>query len=534
MGLSTKVEESVREVQSQSDASSIALLEDPVAEYDIPQELIDRGHARRMGHLENYFAMLQRQELYSNFAVYLKMNKSVSRNDLKHALREVILENSVLAHTIVPKYYPDHEAFYKSEKYLNVPYPKHDFMKILPSLSLEDIIINDQSEYTEVVNSIIDQFVKDNGKITNKLSEIVSNICIPIYDQSRPNWRLLCLPDNTDEYSNFVYISNHCCSDGTSGINLFQDLVKSLNGKKSPEMTSPDSLIYNYEKDFDKISKLPAAITDRVDYRPALWKLPQFMLSTLGKVFFSYKSPAPVSTKINMSKPQPSFHNILNFTPDELNKIRIAIKKNACTMTSFLQTCLFITLKEHGIFANRKWNEFGFDITVPSNTRKDLPEELVTSQYKYGSNVGGLHYSFLISSFIAENFWKLCSYYSAVLKQADFLRPLGTIMLDFVVNKQNIDSMISDSYLNKKRGGIILSNVGYFEQNDDECEILDLMLMQNVGGLNFSYAVNICSTNLGGMNICLSIVEGTLKDRDDFNAFCDELKTTVRQFCDIN
>ena len=51
----------------------------------ITPELIDRGHARRMGHLENYFALTNRQKLYTNFSMYCEINEACSKDQLVYA-----------------------------------------------------------------------------------------------------------------------------------------------------------------------------------------------------------------------------------------------------------------------------------------------------------------------------------------------------------------------------------------------------------------------------------------------------------------
>lgn len=495
----------------------------------VQKELIDRGHARRMGHLENYFALLQRQELYSNFSVYCSFNRSIELNQLKGILREIFLKHPILVHTIIPKNYPNHKEYYSSEEYLNNPCPQHDYMQVLPQLGLDDILLNNQIEYQDILEKIKNQYTKDNYKITNNLSELVSTIHIPINHTTRPNWGFISLPTENHDGSSFeklIFVSNHCCADAITGINIFQEISERLNN--GTKMIS-DSLIYNYEKDYKEMAKIPEPITNRIDYRPPLTSLPQFLLSAFIKSNLNYRSDAEITRKINPQNPQDSFQSIINFPTEELNDIRAAIKEHNCSVTGYLQTCFFLTMKSEGLFDSRKYNEFGFDISIPNNTRKLLPTELADEQYKYGANVGGLHYSYLIYSFDENKFWDLCSYYSNVLKSADYLSGLGSLMLDFVVQKKNVDAVISDAYLGNKRGGIILSNVGMFPQKNDTYEITDLMFMQNVGALNFTYVMNVCSTNLGGMNICLSAAEGTFKDRVQFNDICHKLKATIER-----
>lgn len=501
---------------------------------DAIQAKIEKGHMRRLGHLENYFALLQRQELYANFTIGCKLNHTIGYDDLTVALRDIFMKNPILAQTMVPKTSLDYKVYYTSKEYLEKPCPEHDFMTIIEKLHVSDIVINEQEEFKDILDDINKQFKKDGYKITSELTQLISSICIPIYRPDRPNWRLLCLSKQGNlhkEFDNIVFISNHICADALTGINLFQDIVRFVNDNKVNAIHHVDhELIYDYSKDKYQFKNLPLPITDRVNYVPTIWSFILLMITMIFNNIFNYKSPAPLTVNINKDKPQNCYQETINFTPEEVEKIRIRVKEQNCTMTAFLQAVLFVTLKNHGIFDNRKYNEYSFDISIPNNTRKLIPDELADEQYKYGSNVGGLHYSYLIASFNESNFWSLARYYSGVLKNADYFIGLGSIMMDMVTQNKNIDSMIADSYLNKQRGGIILSNVGVIdttEKKQDKLKIEDILFMQNLGVLNFSYSVNVCTTTECGMNICMSVVEGALKDRADFIEYCHELKAFI-------
>ena len=186
----------------------------------------------------------------------------------------------------------------------------------------------------------------------------------------------------------------------------------------------------------------------------------------------------------------------------------------------------------------------GVDISIPNDHRKSLPRELVEEQYKYGSNVAGSHYSFLISSIKRDQLWELSQYYTEVIQNADYNVGLGTLMLDFVYKNQNVDKIIVDSYLGNQRGGIILSNIGLHGdgsvtdkiESDEERPLFggikDLKFIQNVGTLNFSLVVNVCSTKKSGMNICISGVEGTIGDREKFNNTFKQLEILIKGYCE--
>lgn len=504
---------------------------------------IANGHKRHLGHLENYFALLQRQELYGNFSIGCKLNKGISYVELAKGLRLVAIENPLMIHTMVPEAthgtMEELKKYYRSEVYLKTPFPKHDYMEVLDSLNINDVVINEQSEvYGELLNEIKEQFVKDNGKISETVCDLASKIRIPAYLPDKPNWRILCLSreSNKDNFDTLLFISNHCCADAMTGINLFKDIVDTINADTSGDNGNDTLEIWNYERDCTIAKKLPKPITERINYVPNILSFIWLIITTVVNGIFNYKSPCKETERVTATNPQKCYQSIVKFTPSEVTQIKQRINEQKCTMTAMLQTALCVSLKNHGIFNNRKMNEITFDVTVPNNTRKSIPDELATEQYKYGANVGGLHYSYLISSFDESKFWSLSKYYNSVLRTADYLVGLGSLMLDFVVQNKNIDSMIADSYLNKKRGGIILSNVGFINTTTQESqiEIEDLLFMQNLGVLNFTYGVNIVTTSTGGMNICMSAVEGAVKSQEDFMSLGDELHSLIMNKCTAN
>ena len=494
---------------------------------------IEHGHMRRMGHLENYFALLQRQELYANFIIGCKLNRGISYAELAAALRVVVLANPIMVHTIVPpEGVTDIKGYYTSKEYLSKPRPEHDYMAVLDKVDLSDVVINEQSEYRNIIEKAEVQFRMDDCVVTPALSELLSQICIPAYSPDKPNWRLLCLRNGDDDrFDTIIFISNHCCADAMTGINLFRDIAKAINAGVEP---SEDLVVVDYSRDQSKMGKIPAPINERVNYVPSLLVFIWLLITTLFNGILNFKTGTPETCHITASEPQEGFQEFVRFTPKEVDEIRMRVREQGCTITSMLQAALLVTMQDHGVFANRKLLEQSFDVTVPNDARKMLPEELSQDQYRYGANVGGLHYSYLISSFQRKKFWDLARYYTGVLKNGDYMVGLGSLMMDMITSSQNIDAMIADSYLNKRRGGIILSNVGVIDtddsgKDDSACalQIEDLLFAQNLGVLNFSYAVNIVTTRSGGMALCMSAVAGSVRDRSDFSRIASELKQLV-------
>ena len=136
-------------------------------------------------------------------------------------------------------------------------------------------------------------------------------------------------------------------------------------------------------------------------------------------------------------------------------------------------------------------------MALPSSTRRFLPkDEELRDTYKYGSNVGGSHYTYLISSFDVpegdtNKFWRLVEYYhDCFLKSydnGDHLIGLGTLQLDFIVQNKNVDDMISTSYLDHQRGGAIISNTGFVRQDTTKPYYArDLIFSQSAGCLLYT------------------------------------------------
>ncbi|KAL3232097.1 Alcohol O-acetyltransferase 2 [Nakaseomyces bracarensis] len=534
----------------------------------VEEAMISRGHARRMGHLENYFSIMQRQRMYTNFNMYAELSTEITRDELSIAIRNILLKHPIMMQSVIPKKYPDWEDYYTSDEYYNTPFPENDYLRVITNkVKLSDIIINDQTEdYGELIQLILDEYKKNNYVFDAYMQELIGNVIVPMGNPNKPNWRLLCLPtDSTtgNKWKRFVYISNHICSDAISSVNLFQDIAQEVTKLNDATPVYKDDVIVDYGQDCEKIGKLPVPITERIEYRPPLSKLPKIMAASFMKTLLNFKSNA-LETRRNeeysVEKDIPEaqmgdvcFDEILNYKPEEVRIIRDKIKHNVhgkCTVTPFIQACFFAAMHQCGKLFGQKqgfkdrWLEWGVDMAIPSSTRRYLPEDPeIRDMYKYGSNVGGLHYLFLISSMNIKSeekqkFWSLVEYYHDVLVESHNnggqTVGLGTLMLDVIIEKKNVDKLIMDEYLYQKRGGVILSNAGYFHQDPEQrVHVTNFIFGQRPGALKFSFGVNIVSTNISGMNLNVGMVRHTLKDRKEFSLFIQTLDNIIRTFAGL-
>ncbi|QLG70432.1 hypothetical protein HG535_0A03710 [Zygotorulaspora mrakii] len=511
----------------------------------ITQELIDRGHARRMSILEDYFAVMERQRLYKNFNLYGQFNQPFTKTQLATALRPILLKYPILATAIIPKQFPDYEPFYTSKKYYDRPYPICDYIKPAQKVTLQDILLNEQVEHKDTVDTILTKFIEYDYQYTGEVVELIGSFFFPEFDGSTPNWRILCLPlpgeKDTGKYSQLVFISNHCLSDGISAVNFLQDLAKAMaNARPSKDTNDTPLTIIDYSQDYKDMAKLPPPITKYVEHRSSLVDLLKLVMSNFVKNHLTYKSDAEITARLLPLNPQ-RYHILLNFNPAQISSLKEVVKRNVhrtCTITPFLEACFLVALHRYGKIFRKNWTEWGFDVAVAINTRKFLPEDdELKDIYKYGSSIGGFHYTHLISSFDIEynekeKFWKLVEYYFGLLSNHhDALVGLGILMSDQVCQSQNIDNMLCNDYLNQKRGGLLLSNVGYHPQNTDSSpHIRDLVFSQTAGALKFTFGMNAIATNGNGLNIDLNIAKSAISGKDEWLVFCREFESVVRNF----
>ncbi|CEP62766.1 alcohol O-acetyltransferase LALA0_S06e03312g [Lachancea lanzarotensis] len=493
--------------------------------------LCSLGHARKMGHIENYFALAQRQDLYSNFGLFCEMNKTFSTEQLSSALRVICLEHPLLLHTVVENKFAGDGNFYQSNEYLSKPWAEHDYIRVLEKLHISDVLLNTEVESNDVVAKILAEFRSNGGRYTSQIFQLVNSIRIPYNHDSRPNWRVLCFFEDNGTYCRkFLFLSNHCCSDGVSASNFVHDLQARLN---DPELPSTNvGAIFNYSQDYCLLPKLPAPIESKLDYKAPKIHLARMVGSQVVRELAGYKSTGPPIKRVSEPDGNEFYSVFLKLSSQELTRVKMRMKTQVhsrCTFTPFLQACWFATMhKCEKIFTN-SLRERLTNILVAMNTAALLPSDdhKLMRDYRFGCNVGGTNYNYLISSFdVADDpkaFWKLVEYYYDVFgeakRQNHFLNSLGALMLDSMYESKNLDHAITQAFLNKPRMGTMLSNVGFFPQQGGagEYQIQDLIFAQATGSFRFTFDLNCCSTDVGGLNIVLCAAKGALPSGDDWN-----------------
>ncbi|SCU82966.1 LAME_0C03510g1_1 [Lachancea meyersii CBS 8951] len=499
------------------------------------------GHARKMGHIENYFAVAQRQDFYSNFGLYCEMNQSFSLDQLTSALRAICLENPILLHTVVENRSASDHGFYQSDQYLSKPWPEHDFIRVLRKVHISDVLLNTEEQNHDIVVQVLDEFKNNGGHYTSQIFELLNSVRIPYTHNTRPNWRILYFPEDSEtQCRKFLFLSNHCCSDGVSAANFVQDLKERLNDPEMPFVNS--GVIFNYNDDCLVLPRLPAPIETKLDYKAPKTFLARMIGCQLLRELSGYKSAGPPVKRV--SEPGGSeFHSFfLNFTAQELAQVKLKMKNRVhskCTFTPFLQACWFATVHKCGKILTHSFRERLTNILVAMNSTRLLPsnDPKLQRDYRFGCNVGGSHYNYQVSSFdVADDsnaFWRLVEYYYDVFgeakRQNHYLCPLGALMSDQTYEKKNLDLVLAHAFLGKPRLGTMLSNLGFFSQQNGggEYRIRDLIFAQAMGSFRFTFALNCCATDVGGLNIVLCAAKGALRSHRDWNDVCELFKSIM-------
>ncbi|CCH41198.1 Alcohol O-acetyltransferase 1 [Wickerhamomyces ciferrii] len=455
-----------------------------IIDQDQLQDQINNGHARRMGDMENYFGLLQRQKLFKTFAVLVKFNQKINYNDiLKKSLRDLFLKYPILACSILDTDYSD----------LTKPNPIHDYIYTLPKIQLNDILYE------------LPQHIKDSKDDNETLLSKINDIALP-YAQGNTLWKLAILDDYT-----MVYLSNHCLSDGITGKNVIQDLSNLFEQYlKEPIVSSGlNKDIINYALDKHQMNKLPVPLDSLVSYKPPISYFFEFGYNLMVFKFLSFK-------KNVVQRDDKHIYKILNIPANHVSNIKKQLLNHhqsgasdeKLTITPFIETSWLNAQYKAGLFKDT-W--FGLsDVTIPCDARKYLPSDIDNDEFKFGSNVGASHKFFHpVKKFNLENLKYHNEYSKYLFKTKRYLYDLGMMSLNQIQQFKNLDQLIIDSYIGQPRGNTLISNIGIInDSNNGELKVENCYFAQHSRNVfNFYLCVSSCKN--GGINILITMVENT-------------------------
>lgn len=459
------------------------------------EAMISRGHARRLGRVENFFAICQRQKLYKNFNVISTFNHKISSKPLLyHALRSLMLKNSMICTTIANTDHSD----------ISVPRPNTDYVKILDQLKFKDMFLE-----------------LDNKNLNNKdqLLEEINDIVIP-YGHGNPLWKLIVLDDYT-----LCYLSNHCSSDGITAKHFFQDLTKELNAidesTLSTEEDYDEKLVIDYEQDKSLIPNLPEPLENLVSHKPPLWYYPEFIGNILFIKYFSSRRPSTPNTK--------HLVRAINISASELSQIKSQTKPRGITLTPYIHSAWLWSQYKSGFL---KETENFTDSIVAVDTRHYIPNAIEKDLYKYGLHACSFHTFFRKpQSFNWNSIIKFSDYTKWAVSTRRALYRLGFATSEKLAQKKNMDAVLRKVVLEGPKGNTMFSNAGVID--DDEVgkfQILESWFSQNMNGTYFLFTLNTLTTKDGGLNIVVSTPEKEIGD-EQFDKLMETFKESLINGC---
>lgn len=455
------------------------------------EDFIARGHARRAGGVENYFCILQRQRIYKNFALVTRFNKAV--NDpalLSYALRSLLLSYPILASSIVTSDYSD----------LSVPRPEHDFVKVMDKIHLDDVMMTLPREILEC---------DDHNRQLALLNDITWK-----YGDETPLWKLAFLDEQT-----LCYISNHCLSDGTTAKNLILKLEKLFN-EAPADLVSQECLL-NYAVDYNQIAKLPPPADKIIDYSPPLLSfLPSYLLNVKIIELLSY-------SKVVSNRSNTHSYRVIHIDPLTLSNMRSKLQNHGVTVTPFVLNAALNSMYQ-AILQNT-W--FGImDVVIPCDARQFVPSGYDdTDSLTFGAITAGCRHWYPP---IKNLSWKSILYTNRFFQMCKrtklYLYGLGLLIADFTAKRQNLDKLIDAANMNKKRTGLVFSNIGVFHSMNTEAEyqIEDVIFSKNSQGTISTFSMSSCTTQ-NGMNLVLTMVDGTAT-QEEFDKIALVLEANIK------
>ncbi|KAL6946902.1 hypothetical protein ACO0QE_001755 [Hanseniaspora vineae] len=546
---------------------------------DLDPQMLERGHARQLGHLENYFVSIQRQRLYTNFSFSCELSSfgnkvlPITHASIAKALRYTMFENPLLLTTLIEKY--DDKTFYSKPDFLNTPYSDDfDYMKVVNNVELKDVLINLQPEYEpfiQAANELLNSS-NDNGANTQeKMMELCNRLIVPYNKPEGLHWRLYWV-ENSNQ---FFCFTDHISWDGMSMVNFFKDFCAGLNQSQDASSTANNTQIFNYKADHSILRPLPLPAEKMVYYKMRVLGLPRFICSEIIKAKLVHRNHSASIKQIEVDKNQDNgclAKNMTdqfifrNFSIEKINEILQKCRSLNITITPMLQACWVKALYELGEYENRYWNEWFTDIVITSSAREYVDsssslKKFDEKDYKIGSLMAGSSYPYLIHEIMQKNVLDLSKSYNSTFVMAKekghYIEGLGVFMQPFLYDKQNLDKVQLERHIfpGSCKSGLMIGNLGYHkfgpasketkeveEEKDDHFSlensfvIKDLKFIQGTASFTKSYVMNIISTDLSGMNFVFSCDKKVFAkpsktdNTDPFTELVDRFFSKIEEF----
>lgn len=510
-------------------------------------KLKEKSLLRPLGLLEDNFRARSITKQYNNFLISGLYNKEINQVLLSKVLRKILLKYSILTTQI---FYDDKDE--DNEPFLK-PLKKIHFKKIVEFQNTNDL----------------------NERINEEMLIELEKKKFELNDENEPLFRIIIF--NKKEV---IFYCEHVYMDGDSGANFHHVFLETLQQVSNEDENDKENevieVLFDLEKDIDKLKPLPLPIESILTYQPTfsfnIKKLIKNYTPLFIKKFINvneldhlYENDN-IKTNLNLrkwkgislsSQETPINLKIMNFSNDEIKIILNKCREHNVTITPFLQVIILSTLIDLKILKindNDKVKLY-FKSMIPINTRKFLNDDDIKFKkndydWVFGAilYIGSYCYDLIADFYLKKidnkkieiNWDLIIKTHLNLLKTSNDKQSLMNVGYSFKgleSFKSKDDSFIND--LGKSRpDSFRISNLGIrnFKQvnienenkNDKfEWNVEDLIFSQSIGSKGSNIVANVISTKKGGMNIVFSCLKGVLDDKSEMNDFIDTLRYNI-------
>lgn len=299
-------------------------------------------HRRSPGYNERYYICRNTQKHFTSFNVLIQYNKHIGRDELFHALRQVVLKQPTLACNFFRLYGEDEEE------------NGHNYqVRFVNSIDFDDVVTYRAVE-------------KVDGALFEELNDITFAM-----NTEKALWRLFVL-ELPSRKQILCACFEHSLADGLSGIQFHKQLTAALD---APQKDSSE-YIFRYDPDQIGGPAISPAVENLTDlFVTSIWfRSMYFFRKTmfyeiitrsfqfLYRMLFStefYHSPGvhPMYSHQPVQHSLKSKYKVLNFTPAQVTKILAFCRTQGITMTPFFNAIglrlMENTIYKEGIFASK-------------------------------------------------------------------------------------------------------------------------------------------------------------------------------------
>lgn len=474
--------------------------------FNMVQSLVEKGLERSPGRNELFFMARRINSFYGSFAVAGLFNKELTPQLVYRVLRQMVLKYSILT----------------------VSYDK-ETNKIRP---VKRLLYSDLVEYKDMEIDYT-QMLYDLDGYSFELDGESPLFKVVIYNKK-------CL----------AVVFEHSFFDGGSGPLFLEIFLKYMKNQDLGVTYDLEVPIFDLERDIDALEPLTLAAEGYVRHEPDLVFLSKKLLksilpTSIGRFIkdHSYTTGPPEGLKkwpknIKFFYGQKTYFKLVNIAPDTMRSLSQKCRAKKITLTPYLEVMFYQSLYKMGLLDKDEY----IHAMMPINLRRFIDKSLLDEALLGVKVYAGIFNFYTLNELrqSLENkdvFWQLVDRSHQCTKKSSEDRKLVMhqhYLYEGVYEEDSLDKFIEmnrQGYENSSGVSARFSNLGLVRNKAKDADwwLEDVIFTQNIG-MNGGFAViNLVSTELTGMNCCISSLHQIWEDEAQFDRFCEAFIEGVKQ-----